>query len=131
MITPPVPTGISVNDLRVGSASVVDVGDRKILLVRLDSGVRATSPWCTHLRTLLGDQPVDADGLVECPLHGALFDTVDGSLQLGPTCGPLPVHAVEVADDGMISVGFSADDRTGDAGDSAGKPKRATSFGSW
>ncbi|MGP3968308.1 Rieske (2Fe-2S) protein [Streptomyces sp. 6N223] len=75
-----------------------------MLLIRLGDEVRAVSAWCTHMHTLIGAQPVHEDGLVECPLHGAVFDSTDGSLQLGPTCDPLPVFEVTIDAEGEVTV---------------------------
>lgn len=118
-------TGLSLEDLERGQARVADADGVRILLIRLDDEVRATSAWCTHARTLLGDQAVDDDGLIECPLHGAVFSSEDGSLLMGPTCEALPVYPVTVGDGGAIAV----DVPEADAG--APAPRRAPSFGAW
>lgn len=108
-MTAPVPTGLSRDDLPDGYATPAEVDGARVLLIRLGEEVRATSAWCTHQRTLIGAQQVEADGLIECPLHGAVFDTVDGSLQLGPTCGAIPVYQVEVGADGAVAVAVTVD----------------------
>jgi nitrite reductase/ring-hydroxylating ferredoxin subunit len=119
-------TGLRLDDLEPGQARVVDVGNTKLLLIRLaDDEVRATSAWCTHARTMLGAQTVDEDGLIECPLHGAVFDTADGSLLMGPTCSALPVYPVTVAPDGVIAVEIPA------AAPEPAAARRASSFGDW
>ena len=118
-------SGLSREQLKDGYATPVGVGNDKVLLVRLGHELRAISAWCTHMRTELGEQPVAADGLIECPLHGAVFDTEDGSLQLGPTCGALPTYDVEVDDSGAISVAPSSDSPAPQ------REARASSFGSW
>lgn len=118
------PTGLSRDDLKDGFATVVEVGGAKVLLIRLGEDVRAVSAWCSHMRTLLGEQPVAEDGLVECPLHGAVFDSVDGSLLLGPTCDALPVYEVEIDAQGAIAVALTADTRGAAA-------SRTSTFGAW
>jgi nitrite reductase/ring-hydroxylating ferredoxin subunit len=117
---------IRVADLADRWTRVVEIDDVKVLLIRIGDEVRATSPWCTHARTLLGDQEVDPDGLLECPLHGAVFDTADGSLQLGPACPALPVYPVTLDEDGRICVELPPD-----AGADAAAPRRPSSFGDW
>jgi nitrite reductase/ring-hydroxylating ferredoxin subunit len=121
-------TGLSRDELRPGFATLVDVAGSKVLLIRIGEDVRAVSAWCTHMRTLMGEQPVAEDGLVECPLHGAVFDSADGSQQLGPTCDALPVYEVEIAADGAVSVAVTPDTAP-DAG--AVTATRASSFGAW
>lgn len=123
-MTVPVSTGLSLDDLADGYATPAEVDGARVLLIRLGDEVRAISALCTHQRTLIGAQQVAADGLVECPLHGAVFDTADGSLQLGPACDAVPVYRVEVGADGAIAVAVTA---------GAGGPAapRDSSFGAW
>jgi nitrite reductase/ring-hydroxylating ferredoxin subunit len=124
----PQPTGLTRDELRSGFATLVDVAGSKVLLVRIGEDVRAVSAWCTHMRTLMGEQPVAEDGLVECPLHGAVFDSADGSQQLGPTCDALPVYEVEIAGDGAVSVAVTPD-IAAESGTTT--TPRASSFGAW
>ncbi|WP_459548609.1 Rieske (2Fe-2S) protein [Nocardia sp. X0981] len=115
---------MSRDELRDGYATVTEIDGAKVMLIRLGDEIRAVSAWCTHLRTLMGDQPVAEDGLVECPLHGAVFDSADGSLQLGPFCKSLPVYEVEVDSNGAIAITLHTDTENAPA-------PRTSSFGSW
>lgn len=119
------PTGLRRDELQDGYARLVEFDDAKVLLIRLGDEVRAVSAWCTHMRTLIGGQPVDEDGLVECPMHGAVFDSTDGSLQLGPACDPLPVFEVGIGADGAVGVHVVADPAVPSAA------RRPSSFGAW
>jgi 3-phenylpropionate/trans-cinnamate dioxygenase ferredoxin subunit len=92
------------DELADGHSHVFDVDGVKVLLIRLGDEVRAASAWCTHARTVLGPFPVDEDGLIECPLHGAIFASDSGQLLDGPTCDPLPIYPVEVGGDGTVHV---------------------------
>jgi nitrite reductase/ring-hydroxylating ferredoxin subunit len=108
-------------ELTPGRSHVFDVDGVRVLVLRLaDDEVRAASAWCTHARTLLGPFPVDAEGLIECPLHGAIFSSQTGELLDGPTCAALPIYATDVATDGTVSIDV---------------PEKATparpSFGGW
>jgi len=117
-------TRLRLEDLPSGRAIPVDVAETTVLLIRRGDEVRATSAWCTHARTFIGEQAVDEDGLLECPMHGAVFSIEDGSLQLGPTCDPLPVYAVTVGEDGALAIEIP---------DVAETPAatRSSSFGAW
>lgn len=87
-----------------GRSHVFDVDGVKVLIIRLGDEVRAASAWCTHARTVLGPFPIDDDGLIECPLHGAIFSSETGELLDGPTCDPLPIYDVAIDEDGTVRV---------------------------
>jgi nitrite reductase/ring-hydroxylating ferredoxin subunit len=119
-----VPTGLSLHDLADGSATPAEVDGARVLLIRLGEEVRAVSAVCTHQGSLIGAQQVATDGLIECPTHGAVFDTADGTLQLGPTCDAIPVYRVRVGADGAIAVAVMI-------GEPDPSEQRASSFGVW
>jgi len=98
----------TLDELTPGRSHVFDVDGTKVLVIRLGDEVRAASAWCTHARTMLGPFPVDDDGLIECPLHGAIFSSQTGELLDGPTCAPLPIYPVEVDPDGTVRVDVPA-----------------------
>src|SRR5690606_3926643 len=70
--------------LKPGRCKVVEVDDRWVLLVRVGDEVRATQGLCSHVRTPLGPGRLTKDGLIECPMHGALFSPADGAVLKGP-----------------------------------------------
>jgi apoptosis-inducing factor 3 len=93
-----------VDDLAPGTALIVDHGGQKVLLVRVDDGVRAFDGRCPHARTVLAGGPLVDGAFIECPMHGAVFAARDGALQPGPvTCRGLTAWPVRV-EDGRISV---------------------------
>lgn len=56
----------------------------EILLVRSNGKVRALEPMCTHQGTDLSKAMYKANSnTIRCPLHGAIFDTQDGSCLSG------------------------------------------------
>lgn len=56
----------------------------EILLVRSSGKVMAIEPMCTHQGTDLSKAMYDSKGnTIRCPLHGAIFDTRDGSCLSG------------------------------------------------
>ena len=55
----------------------VSCGEQRIALYRIDGRVYATSDICTHAFALLSTGFIDGC-LVECPLHGAMFDVTSG-----------------------------------------------------
>lgn len=84
--------------LKPGRCKVVEVDDRWVLLVRVGDEVRATQGLCSHVRTPLGPGRLTKDGLIECPMHGALFSPADGAVLKGPAKEGLEVYATEVLD---------------------------------
>ncbi|TCH98345.1 non-heme iron oxygenase ferredoxin subunit [Roseococcus sp. SYP-B2431] len=56
---------------------VVQVGDDRIAVFRLDDGFYAISDICTHEYALLSDGFCE-EGKIECPLHQACFDIRSG-----------------------------------------------------
>lgn len=89
--------------------AVTEVGQDKPLVVdadllgRMDDVViivdegryYALDIWCSHAMASLAEGAV-ADGCVECPLHGALFDLATGWPLCPPATEPVPTHRVEV-----------------------------------
>jgi nitrite reductase/ring-hydroxylating ferredoxin subunit len=75
---------IGLDELPDGGVKGVKVGEQHIAVYRLNGQVHATSDVCTHEFALLSGGWVE-DGVIECPLHGARFNIVDGRC-LGP-CG--------------------------------------------
>lgn len=90
-----------------GRVKIFAAGERKVLLVRRDGVVYATEPRCPHARSVLGPGRLTAAGLIECPMHGALFSPVDGSAHKGPTCFGLEIYPAEVRDQ-TVFVDFEA-----------------------
>jgi NAD(P)H-dependent nitrite reductase small subunit len=56
---------------------VVQVGDDRVAVFRLDDGFYAISDICTHEFALLSEGFCE-DGKIECPLHQACFDIRTG-----------------------------------------------------
>jgi 3-phenylpropionate/trans-cinnamate dioxygenase ferredoxin subunit len=120
----PLKSAGTVADLAAG-ARVVDLDGVRVLLMHVEGEVRATSAWCTHARTLLSAASVDDEGYIECPMHGAIFSSADGSLLDGPTCEPLPIFPVTVDDQGAITVDVPETEPESMIG------QRPSSFGAW
>jgi nitrite reductase/ring-hydroxylating ferredoxin subunit len=92
-----------------GQVLLFEVGERQVLLTRCEDEILATEPRCPHARSVLGPGRLAAGGLVECPMHGALFSPRDGARQedKGPSCAGLETYPVEVRD-GTVHVDFEA-----------------------
>jgi 3-phenylpropionate/trans-cinnamate dioxygenase ferredoxin subunit len=94
---------------RVADANALDDGE--LMSVEIDDGVQlclgvvegkwfATQHSCTHAEYPLSDGSLDGC-LVECMLHGAVFDLRDGSVMEGPAVNPLTTYEVKIEDGGV------------------------------
>ncbi len=88
----------SLSDLPPGEMTGVELGDEYVLIANIEGKVCATSNTCTHAEATLSDGYLD-DNLVECPLHGAVFDVTDGTVQEGPATENVECYAVAVEGD--------------------------------
>merc|ERR1711964_709493 len=93
------------------------VQGRKVAFFRFDGRVFAAAAECPHQGGPLAEGEIgDIEDMVEgrrcyvaCPVHKFQFDLTTGALlDGGSRCGPLPVYAARVADDGMVEVGFES-----------------------
>ncbi|NLX03794.1 MAG: FAD-dependent oxidoreductase [Phycisphaerae bacterium] len=93
-----------VNDLREGEMREVTVGERRILLARINGEYRATSGTCNHHGAPL------AEGLlighhVRCPWHHSRFNLLTGDLEVSPALDALAVFDVGIeGDDVMVEL---------------------------
>lgn len=59
---------------------------------------KAFSSKCTHQGCAVKDV---ADGVINCPCHGSLFNAADGSVKKGPATSPLPPASITVDGDSI------------------------------
>jgi nitrite reductase/ring-hydroxylating ferredoxin subunit/uncharacterized membrane protein len=89
-------------ELFEGEKRRVEVGDRRVLLVRQNGEVYALSEVCSHLGGPLADGEL-RDNSVVCPWHGSRFALSDGRPLDGPATVPQPWFEVRVRN-GQIEV---------------------------
>lgn len=88
----------SEEDLEVGAAVRVVIGDIPIALVRDSAGaVHAIGDTCTHGDISLAEGFVESDTL-ECWAHGSKFSLVTGKPTSLPAYDPVPVYPVTIVD---------------------------------
>ncbi|MEI9963999.1 MAG: Rieske 2Fe-2S domain-containing protein [Caulobacteraceae bacterium] len=85
-------------DLAPGRPTLVKTPELRALLCRVDDEVYALSPFCTHARVVLAAETLTPDGLIECPMHGAMFSPRDGAVCVGPATVPLPTFETRIVD---------------------------------
>jgi cytochrome b6-f complex iron-sulfur subunit len=82
------------DDIPVGSGNVIAMGSQPVIVVDLESGVKAYSAVCTHLGCIVAyDRTL---GHIVCPCHDGHFSPTDGGVLSGPPPRPLPPIAVAV-----------------------------------
>jgi nitrite reductase/ring-hydroxylating ferredoxin subunit len=100
---------VEFDELREEDAVGVEIGAAKVLLVRLGDEVHAVTRICTHAQVELADGPLAPGCLIECPMHGAMFEPADGSVAEGPARKPLKTYPTEVVD-GIVMVDVGEDE---------------------
>jgi NAD(P)H-dependent nitrite reductase small subunit len=90
------------------------IGDRHVALYKVDDGIFATDDVCPHAFALLSTGFIDGH-VVECPLHGAMFDVRDGRCRSG-AYRDIRTYKVDVRDGG-IYLCLDDDAANEDAGD--------------
>ncbi len=85
------------NNLGENQLLSVELGNgERVCLVRVNGEVFAVTDRCTHAEYPLSDGEVGLDYHLECPLHGAVFDVRDGSVQSPPAEQPVRTYEVKV-----------------------------------
>jgi len=97
----------ALDDLPPGTAKRVDVGNRRVALVRCDDTVYAIGDTCSHAEVSLSEGEVYCDEReIECWKHGSTFSLETGDPQSLPATRPVPVYDARV-DGGKIVVSIS------------------------
>ncbi|WP_213880836.1 FAD-dependent oxidoreductase [Pseudomonas sp. dw_358] len=131
------------DELSEDRATQVQIGEQKILLIRVPQGVRAYQGDCPHSGAPLAEGAV-CDGKIICPWHKAAFAVQNGALCEPPALDALKSYPVQVIE-GQVHVGdvpsepsripLRSDDRTfvvvgaGAAGTAAASALRDKGFG--
>lgn len=71
---------------------------RELMVVRQGARITAFDDRCPHIGASMVGATVE-DGQVECPLHGACFDSSNGAVLDGPTTDDLVCHSVRIVED--------------------------------
>jgi len=94
---------IKMSDLPVGSLKRFELDGTAIAVAHTTEGVFAVGDTCSHQEVSLSDG--DASGcLIECWMHGAVFDMRTGQPNTPPATKPIPVFPVRISGDGADAV---------------------------
>ena len=87
----------SVSDIAEGEMFQFERDGKWIVVYHVDGAFFATDNVCPHAFALLSDGWME-DGLIECPLHGALFDIKTGAVTRGPAECAVKTYQTQVRD---------------------------------
>ncbi len=95
-------TAVRADAVAPGTATVVEVGGRRIAVCNTGDGIYAIDDVCTH-----DGGPLDQGRLegreIECPRHGARFDVVTGRALCLPAVRPVRAYPTRV-ENGVVEV---------------------------
>lgn len=86
-----------VDDVSDGEMYQFERDGKWIVIYQVDGAFFATDNVCPHAFALLSDGWLE-DGLIECPLHGALFDIKTGAVKRGPAECAVKTYPTQVSD---------------------------------
>jgi nitrite reductase/ring-hydroxylating ferredoxin subunit len=89
-------------DIREGFVTRVDVDGVPVILTRIDDVVRAFDGTCTHAEFFFETTRLVRGCEIECPIHGAMFSAVDGTVVKGPAKVPLDAVPCRVDGDRVL-----------------------------
>ncbi|MFB6291067.1 MAG: FAD-dependent oxidoreductase [Candidatus Bipolaricaulia bacterium] len=92
---------VNADEMNDGDMREFEVGDQKVLLVRLNGEFYAVGGECTHFGAPLADGTMHK-GRVRCPWHHACFDAVNGDLEEPPALDALSRFEARVEDGEVI-----------------------------
>jgi len=82
------------DDLPIGQGAVVAMGNKPVIVVNTDQGVKAYSAICTHLGCIVAYDSTLTH--IVCPCHDGHFNPLSGQVLSGPPPAPLPPVDVSV-----------------------------------
>lgn len=83
----------ALDDFEDDTPKRVDIADQRLCVVLHEGEVYAVDDLCTHGHAFLSEGEFDPDECVlECPLHGGLFDARSGKACGAPASKPVRVY---------------------------------------
>jgi nitrite reductase/ring-hydroxylating ferredoxin subunit len=83
-----------IDDLPEGKGKVVDVGQRKVLVLNMEGQFFALDSYCAHRGAPLVKGEV-VEGQLLCPWHGSTFDVSTGTCRTMPD-EKVPTYPIQV-----------------------------------
>ena len=84
-----------ITDIEINQSQSVELDGKSILICHTTKGIFAVEDKCSHADIpLCGWQIID--NFITCPVHGAVFDLTDGSVQSPPAFEDLETFEVQI-----------------------------------
>ena len=83
------------SDIELGHSQSVHFNGIDILICHTEDGFFAVEDLCTHSMTPLCGGQIEGN-CITCPLHGAVFDLTDGSVQSPPAFEDLRTFKLKI-----------------------------------
>lgn len=93
---------IAIETLKPGEKTGYELNGTKLMIANVGGNVYAVQKSCTHAETDLTEGNLEGC-IIECPLHGAMFDITDGKVVSLPATAPLKTYPVKI-ENGMILI---------------------------
>jgi uncharacterized membrane protein/nitrite reductase/ring-hydroxylating ferredoxin subunit len=88
-------------ELGVNQMKLLHIGDRRVVLARVEHGFVAFDDRCPHRGGSLAGGTMIC-GTVQCPWHGSQFDTRTGTVKAGPAHNPINAYRAEERDGKIV-----------------------------
>ena len=86
----------TIEEIPAGRCKGVEVDGLPIAVINVGGTYYATDDTCTHRGALLSEGDVEGKEII-CPLHGAVFDVINGEVVEPPASDPLTCYPVRVS----------------------------------
>ncbi len=84
-----------ITDIDLNQSQSIDLNGSDILICHTNNGIFAIEDRCSHADIpLCGGQIID--NFISCPIHGAVFDLTDGSVQSPPAFEDIKTFQVKI-----------------------------------
>ena len=84
-----------ITDIELNQSQSVELSGLDILICHTNNGIFAVEDKCSHADIpLCGGQIID--NFISCPVHGAVFDLTDGSVQSPPAFEDLKTYEIKI-----------------------------------
>ncbi|RZO95086.1 MAG: hypothetical protein EVA50_04440 [Gammaproteobacteria bacterium] len=84
-----------ITDIDINQSQSVNIDEVDILICNTDNGVFAVEDKCSHADIPLCGGQITGN-YITCPVHGAVFDLTDGSVQSPPAFEDLNTFEVKI-----------------------------------